>query len=95
MHALPALGCRLLSHFIPQPLDGMEHHLGGALQVQLVLDTIAEGVDGRNGKAEILGNLAHALALAQHLEDLQFAITEAFDGGFVRFALAANDAGQH
>ena len=56
------------------PLDGVEHHLGGVLELKFFLDAIAEGMNRGNGKVQLFRNLAGRFALAHHLENLQLSI---------------------
>ena len=54
----------LLRRFLPGPLDGVEHDLGGGFEMELFLDAVPEGVDGGDRDLEVLGDLAGAFALA-------------------------------
>ena len=54
----------LSRRFVLDPLQGPQHHFGGSLELQFFFDAIAEGIDGGNGKVQLVGNDADALALA-------------------------------
>ena len=58
-----AVRAPLLRRFRLEPLNGMEHHLCGGLELELFLDAIAEGIDCGDGEVQVLGDLARAFAL--------------------------------
>jgi hypothetical protein len=87
-HVIPVSGARVIEsitrtrrgtwalpgRFALDPVDGMQDQLGGGLEMQLLFDTVAKGLDGGNGEPKVLGDLPSALALPQHAEHFQFTV---------------------
>src|SRR5690349_10965508 len=57
-------------------LDRVAEQLGAALEVELLLDVFAVGLDRLDADEEAVGDLADGLALAQELEHLQLPVGE-------------------
>src|SRR5438552_1210705 len=73
----------LLEH----PLHGAARELGGVHQAQLLLDVLAIGFDRFGAQPQPGGDLLGRQPLADHLEALELAIREGFDGRAARLGL--------
>ena len=66
------------------PLVGEAAQLAAGLHVELGLDDLAVGFDGLGADLQLAGDLHRAQCLADHLEDLQFAVGKGLRGILVQ-----------
>src|SRR5439155_4092383 len=85
----------LLAHLVHHVLHGIADQLRATRQIQFFLDALAVSLYGFHRQAQFFGDLAWADAVADHLEDLEFAVGEAFDGRAADVLRAGDQAIDH
>src|SRR5437763_14954967 len=75
-------------------LNGEAEELVAALEVELLLDVLAVGLDGLDAEEELVGDLAGAEAFPDHAEDFQLAVGEALQRRCLGFG-GAGAGGEH
>src|ERR1051326_970122 len=81
--------------FALDPGGGVVGQFRGAVQVELALNLFAVVFDGFDAEMEFLGDVASLFPAADELKNLEFAITQAFDGGFGDVSFSTNLLMEH
>lgn len=80
------------SRWLVAGVDGVLGELGGAFEVELFFDVGFVSFDCFHAEVEAFGDLARGEAVADEVEDFQFAIAEVIKRGERAFLAAANEA---